>query len=102
MIKCSSKTYHLFFSNLANKLRIEIISCLKEKSKSVSELAEELNVEQSKLSHALGSLKDCNIVDVEQKGKQRIYSLNKETIVPMLDLIDKHAQHFCKGGWCKE
>ena len=90
-------TYHFFFRNLANPLRIKIISALREKENSVSELSRELKIEQSKLSHALASLKCCNIVKVKQKGKQRIYFLNKDTIIPMLKLIDKHAKTFCKG-----
>ena len=93
----NSNTYHFFFRNLANPIKIEIISALKEKESSVGELSEKLGVEQSKLSHALSSLKRCNIVQVKQKGKQRIYFLNKDTIIPMLKLIDKHEKTFCKN-----
>ena len=90
-------TYHIFFGNLANPLKVKIISSLKEKQMSVLELADKLKIEQSKLSHALCSLRCCSIVQVKQKGKQRIYSLNKETILPILKLIDKHEGKFCKG-----
>ena len=93
-------TYHVFFSNLSNPLRINIIVSLKESAKNVTEISKDLKVEQSKVSHALASLKNCNIVDVKQKGKQRIYSLNKKTIVPMLKLIDKHANDFCDCRTC--
>lgn len=75
---------------------MNIILALKDKDKSVTELGKELEIEQSKLSHALSSLKCCYIVDVKQKGKQRIYSLNKETIVPILKIIDNHEKKFCK------
>ena len=95
-----NSTYHIFFKNLANPLKIKIISTLREKENSVSELSKKLKIEQSKLSHALTSLKCCNIVKVKQKGKQRIYFLNKDTIVPMLNLIDSHAKTFCEGN-CK-
>jgi len=95
-----NNTYHIFFTNLANPLRIKIISSLKEKEKNVTELSKELKVEQSKISHALKLLRHCNIVDVKQKGKQRIYSLNKKTIVPILKIIDNHSKIFC-GGNCK-
>lgn len=94
MIKQSK--YHVFFTNLANPLKIDIVLCLEEKEKNVSELCDCLNVEQSKVSHALSSLKDCNIVKAKQKGKQRIYYLNKDTIVPMLRLINKHSGKYCK------
>jgi DNA-binding transcriptional ArsR family regulator len=93
----TNSTYHLFFSNLSNPLRIEIVASLKQSPKNVTSIAKGLGVEQSKVSHALTSLKSCNIVNVKQKGKERIYSLNKDTIVPMLDLIDTHAHAYCKG-----
>ena len=95
-----TSTYYVFFSNLASPLRIGIVEALKSKPLSVSELSGVLDVEQSKLSHALSNLRCCNIVSVKRVGKKRVYSLNKKTIVPILDLIDKHAKTFCKGG-CK-
>lgn len=94
-------TYHIFFRNLANPLKIKIISALKDNKCSVNDLSYELGVEQSKISHALALLKKCNIVDVEKKGKERIYSLNKNTIVPMFKLIDEHSKSFCKCKECK-
>ncbi|MFW6233111.1 MAG: ArsR/SmtB family transcription factor [Nanoarchaeota archaeon] len=101
MTNISNKTYHLFFTNLANELKISILLCLREKSQNVTQLSNDLGIEQSKVSHALSSLRCCNIVNVEQKGKQRIYSLNKKTIIPMLNLIDKHAKIHCKGKCIK-
>ena len=96
----NKNTYHIFFNNLANPLKIKIITSLKEKKQSVTELTKSLNEEQSKISHALSSLKHCHIVDLENKGKKRIYSLNKKTIIPILKLIDKHAITYC-GKNCK-
>ncbi len=96
----NNSTYHVFFTNLANPLKIEIISALKKKESSVGELSEKLKVEQSKVSHALALLKRCKIVNVEQDGKKRIYSLNKETIIPMLKLIDKHSKENCACDSC--
>lgn len=96
----NKNTYHIFFSNLSNPLKISIITALKEKEMNVTELSEKLRVEQSKISHALSSLKCCNIVKAKQEGKQRVYFLNKDTIIPMLELIDKHAKTFCERA-CK-
>ena len=93
----SCSTYHVFFRNLANPVKISIISALKEKESSVNELAERLGIEQSKLSHALASLNHCNIVQSRQEGKKRIYSLNKDTILPILKLIDSHKCDYCPG-----
>lgn len=87
--------YYPFFQNLANPLKIAIITVLKERPSSVTELSRKLKVEQSKLSHALTSLRHCSIVNVKQEGKKRIYHLNKETILPMLEILDKHENKYC-------
>lgn len=90
------ETYHVFFTKLANPLKMGIILALREKEMNVSEIVGELGVEQSKISHALASLKNCNILQVKNKGKERIYFLNKDTILPLLDLVDKHSEKYCK------
>ena len=95
-----SKTYHIFFSKLSNPLRINIISSLYKKPKSVMQLSRTLKVEQSKVSHALRELKGCNIVKVKKEGKQRIYSLSK-TIIPILKMIDYHSRTCVKCKGCK-
>lgn len=92
--------YNIFFTNLANTLKIGIILSLRAKEKNVTGLVKDLGVEQSKISHALQSLKACSIVNVTQKGKERVYSLNKDTIIPILNLIDKHALIHCNCSSC--
>lgn len=69
--------------------------------KSVNELVSELKIEQSKLSHALGELKECNIVNVKTEGKKRIYSLTP-SIIPILRLIECHSKGCDKCGGCKK
>ena len=95
--------YNIFFTNLANPLKVKIILLLRNREMNVTELTKSLKVEQSKISHALKSLRNCKIVILEQRGKERFYSLNKETILPMLNLIDKHASINCKNKcFCEE
>ncbi|MBS3084298.1 winged helix-turn-helix transcriptional regulator [Candidatus Pacearchaeota archaeon] len=96
-LRCEA--YHIFFKNLANGVKTDIISALKKKSMSVNELSKELDIEQSKLSHSLANLKFCNLVGSKQIGKKRIYSLNKKTILPILKIIDQHREKNCEG--CK-
>lgn len=96
----SHNAYHVFFNNLANPLKIGIILSLRKEGKNVTEITNKLKVEQSKVSHALKALKNCNIVNSQQKGKERLYSLNEDTIIPMLELIDRHALMHCTGKCC--
>lgn len=87
-------SYKLFFKALSNKTRFKIINSLRKGSKSVSELVKETGFEQSRISHNLKCLIDCGFVENNRNGKQVIYSLNKETIKPLLKLIDKHIEKY--------
>jgi len=90
-------SYKLFFSAFSNKTRFEIIKLLRNGNpKNVSELCKELSFEQSRVSHNLRCLIDCGFVEVKQDGKNRVYSLNKETVYPMIGLMDKHIKKYQK------
>ena len=87
---------HWFFETLATELKIDLIDELRKKPASVGELAKKLKEERSKVSHALLSLEECGFVEAEKQGKERIYSLNKKTIVPLLNLVEKHVKENCR------
>lgn len=99
MNKANYNTYHFFFRNLSNSLKSKIIAELRQGDKSVSQIIKNTGMEQSKVSHALASLRTCSLVNSKIFGKQRIYSLNKKTLLPILKIIDKHKKEFCKN--CK-
>ena len=75
---------------------MDILSSLRNSEKCVSEIAEEIGEDRSKVSHSLRHLLKCNFVFVEKKGRKRIYTLNKSTIKPLLDIADKHVVNHCK------
>ena len=87
-------TYVNFFKTLNNDTRLGIVLCLKDNSKNVSQLSSELEMEQSRISHNLPCLVKTGFITVEQIGKQRIYSLNKDTIVPILNAVEKHMKKY--------
>ena len=95
-MKCHS--YNTFFETIANKTRLGIVEALMKKPMSVTDICNELKQEQSKISHNLKCLTDCHFLDVKKQGKKRIYSLNKDTIVPLMRLVSKHIAKYC----CKE
>jgi len=92
--------YKKFFLTLGNEQRIEIILCLLEGPKTVTEIVEKVGAQQSTISHNLHQLRACSFVEVEVKGKRRVYSVNKKTISPLFKLIQKHAQTYCKKQCC--
>lgn len=94
-------SYNNFFTNFANKTRFKIIMALRKKPLNVNSLSKQMGEEQSKVSHNLKILADCNVLEVKKRGKERIYSLNKDTVIPLLKLVEKHVKKHCPYNCCK-
>ena len=93
----SEAAYKLFFGTLANTNRLHIINILRKKDRNVTEICKKTGFNQTTTSHNLQRLMRCGFIRVEQKGKERIYKLNKKTIQPLMKLIDTHMNMHCKG-----
>ncbi|MBI2572512.1 winged helix-turn-helix transcriptional regulator [Candidatus Woesearchaeota archaeon] len=89
------ETYDLFFGSLANPNRVQILNILRDGPKNVTQICQVTGFEQTMVSHNLKRLERCGMVFVEPNGKQRIYSLNHETIKPLMEMIDKHMSQYC-------
>lgn len=87
--------YKIFFGTLVSESRLRIINLLRLGKKNVSEIMSELNMDQTSVSHDLRRLRECGFVLSEINGKYRYYSLNKETIEPLMGMIDKHMAGNC-------
>src|SRR3989344_7184434 len=83
-------TYKEFFKAICNESRIEILFLLKKNALTVGDVVKTLKKEQSAVSHNLRKLKKKGFVKSTVKGKERIYSLEKET-KELLEIIDKHV-----------
>ncbi|MFQ6075655.1 MAG: ArsR/SmtB family transcription factor [Candidatus Bathyarchaeia archaeon] len=90
-----SETCHLFFSTLSNPTRLAIIELLQKGPRNVTQISEALNQEQSMISHNLKPLVRCEFVFVERRWRERVYSLNRETMEPMFKIIDNHVEKYC-------
>lgn len=89
--------YKVFFGTLANRRRLKIIHALIERPKNVTELTDELDFDQTTISKNLKRLEVCTFVHKRKEGKHSIYALNKETILPLIKLIDRHVGKYCKN-----
>ncbi len=89
------RAYKIFFGTLVSESRLRIINLLRKGKKNVSQIIEELKMDQSAVSHDLARLKDCGFVLVEVEGKFRYYQLNEKTIHPLMGIIDEHMKGNC-------
>jgi DNA-binding transcriptional ArsR family regulator len=93
----SNEAYYLFFSALANRTRLAMIDVLKEDAKTISEISTTLKQEQHSIRQNLEVLEHCVLVRSEGSGKEKLYSLNKEIIEPLSEILAFHTSKHCPG-----
>ena len=90
------ESWKLFADILSNKTRFDIVMLLSQEGElNVSEICKRLGYEQSRVSHNLKCLLNCGFVEVEQKGKNRIYRISDE-IKRILNKLEKYIAEYEK------
>ena len=82
-----------FFKIFGDPSRIKILYALLQKDMCVSELVNELGLNQSALSHQLRLLRQNDIVKFRRDGKMVIYSLDDEHVGILLRNGIEHLSH---------
>ncbi|MCM3216845.1 metalloregulator ArsR/SmtB family transcription factor [Niallia taxi] len=72
----------------SNKTRIQILECLRNEEKTVSQIVDEIKGNQSNISQHLACLKGCGIIVGRNEGKYCFYSLRNQHIRDLLDMFD--------------
>lgn len=93
----SNEAYYLFFSALANRTRLAIIDVLKEDAKTLSEISTALRHKPEVLQENLKVLERCVLIFSEGSGKEKRYTLNKEVLEPLSELLVFHVSKHCPG-----
>jgi DNA-binding transcriptional ArsR family regulator len=83
---------------LSTPSRVQILCCLLDGAHSVSELVARLGQEQSAVSHQLRVLLDYSLVQVEQQGRRRLYTLSDEHVVALVSAALRHVEQRSRSG----
>jgi len=73
---------------LAHELRRQILALLRERPRSVGELAEGLPVSQPAISQHLKVLREAGLVSMEPDGTRHIYHLDRRGLDPLRVYVD--------------
>ena len=80
------------FKVFGDSTRIKILNVLLKKEKCVSDIAEELNMTASAISHQLRILKTNNLVKKRRDGKTIYYSLDDKHVYNILAQGIEHVE----------
>src|SRR5579875_1556705 len=97
--------YREFFSTLANVSRMAIVQLLRRRAATVTEIADTLGFEQSRVSHSLARLQRAGLVACRWEDKRKMFHL-VEAVAPLLGEIElyleRHPRKAAKhdaGAW---
>jgi len=83
---------------LATPSRVLILSHLRERPHSVSELVAAVGMEQSAVSHQLKLLRVSRLVVGERQGRRVVYSLYNHHVAWLIDQAIGHIEHLELGA----
>ena len=79
-----------FFGVLADPTRLRLISLLSASECCVCDLAENLSVSESAVSHQLRALRNARIVKYRKSGRQVFYRLHDHHVVSLYETVREH------------
>lgn len=78
------------FRMFADSTRVRMLNELRKKEVGVTELANELQMTTSAISHQLRTLKDARLIRARREGKGILYSLADDHVRMILDMGVEH------------
>ncbi len=93
----SNEAYYSFFSALANRTRLAMIDVLKDGPKTTVEISKALDQQEATIIYNLKALEESVIVNSKKSDKENLYSLNKEIVEPLSEILSFHVNKYCTG-----
>lgn len=87
---------HTTFAALAEPSRIRIVELLRRGPRSVNEISDKLRIAQPQVSKHLRTLRAAHLVEVEQRGPQRVYELAATPLQELDDWLEPYRTFWSK------
>ena len=79
------------FQAIADPTRREIISLLaKGDSLNLNSIADQFQISRPAISKHIKILEECNLIDIQQEGRERICELKPEELNPVSEWVEKN------------
>ncbi|RNC85205.1 MAG: ArsR family transcriptional regulator [Balneola sp.] len=81
------------FQGIADPTRREIISLLaKGEALNLNAIADQFDISRPAISKHIKILEECNLIDIQQEGRERICELKPEELNPVSEWVEKNMQ----------
>ncbi len=90
-----------FFKVVGDETRMKIICTIAHDEVCVNDIAENVEMSKSAVSHQLKILKDEGLVKARRDGKNIFYSLDDQHVVDIMDIAFIHIEHKSHDKGCQ-
>lgn len=81
------------FQAIADPTRRDIITLLASgKSMNLNSIADRFDISRPAISKHIKILEECNLIDIQQDGRERICELKPEELEPVSDWVEKNRK----------
>lgn len=77
----------LYLKIMSDSTRLKILYALRNKQRSVLDIADVVNATQSAVSHQLSIMKKFNILSTKREGNKIFYFLSDSKVLKILDIV---------------
>jgi len=78
------------FQAIADPIRREIIELVSHEPLTVNAVAEKFEISRPAISRHLRMLKECGIIKIEQRGRERVCHIQPNQLIPAFLWIDQY------------
>jgi len=78
------------FQAIADPVRRDIIRLLAEEALTVSAVAEKFDISRPAISKHLKILEECDIINIDQQGRERICSIRPVSLIPAFLWLEQY------------
>ncbi len=82
------------FQAIADPNRRQIIDMLAKEPMTLNAIADKFQISRPAISQHIKHLIECNIVEIEQKGRERYCKIKSENLIPAFMWLEKYQQQW--------
>ena len=82
------------FQAIADPTRRKIIDLLSDEPMTLNAIADKFHISRPAISQHIKHLAECDIIEIEQKGRERYCKIKPENLVPAFMWLEKYQQQW--------
>ena len=84
------------FQAIADPTRRKIIDLLSDEPMTLNAIADKFHISRPAISQHIKHLAECDIIEIEQKGRERYCKIKPENLIPAFMWLEKYQQQWTK------